>query len=90
MWFSFFFLRFIIGHICPEAQDGGPIALLKDGDIISINAKTLSIDVALNNEQLEKRRRKWKPRPYKVVAGYLRRYIRVVQDASHGCVCDPL
>lgn len=87
--FSLLFVdRFIIGHICPEAQEGGPIAVVQNGDIISINAKTVSIEIMVDENELNRRKQEWKMKPYKVQNGYLRRYISNVQDASHGCICD--
>ena len=83
-------IRFLIGHICPEAQVGGPIALIKTGDLIRINAEKLSINVELDEAEFNMRRQQWKPQPLKTSPGYLRRYIVNVQDASHGCVCDPV
>jgi dihydroxy-acid dehydratase len=79
---------FLIGHIVPEAQEGGPIGLVRDGDIITIDAesKELSFDVA--EEELEKRRAEFKPHPLKYKKGTLFKYARFVKDASHGCVTD--
>ena len=79
---------FLIGHIVPEAQEGGPIGLVRDGDVITIDAesKELSFDVA--EEELEKRRAEFKPHPLKYMKGTLFKYARFVKDASHGCVTD--
>lgn len=79
---------FLIGHIVPEAQEGGPIGLVRDGDVITIDAesKELSFDVA--EEELEKRRAEFKPHPLKYKKGTLFKYARFVKDASHGCVTD--
>jgi dihydroxy-acid dehydratase len=79
---------FIIGHIVPEAQEGGPIALLQNGDIISIDAKQNSIEVALSDDELAQRRSQWTMPPYKVTRGTLYKYIKTVKDASEGCVTD--
>ena len=75
-----------IGHISPEAAEGGPIALLKDGDSIQIDLKNRKINVNLDNEILEMRRRKWKPIKPKVNSGYLLRYAKMVTSASFGAV----
>jgi dihydroxy-acid dehydratase len=79
---------FIIGHIVPEAQEGGPIALLQNGDIISIDAKQNSIEVALSDDELAQRRAQWTMPPYKVTRGTLYKYIKTVKNASEGCVTD--
>ncbi|GIX49242.1 MAG: dihydroxy-acid dehydratase [Candidatus Tectimicrobiota bacterium] len=79
---------FIIGHITPEAQEGGPIALVRDGDLITIDAKTNRIDVALSDEELARRRAEWRMPPYKATRGTLYRYIKTVSSAAEGCVTD--
>ena len=79
---------FIIGHIVPEAQEGGPIALLQNGDIISIDAKQNSIEVAVSDDELAQRRARWTMPPYKATRGTLYKYIKTVKDASEGCVTD--
>jgi len=79
---------FIIGHIVPEAQEGGPIALIRDGDRIAIDAESNTLSVALNEAELAQRRAAWRMPPYKVNRGVLYKYLRVVKDASHGCVTD--
>jgi dihydroxy-acid dehydratase len=79
---------FIIGHVVPEAQEGGPIALIEDGDIITIDAESNSLTVNVSDEVLEGRRAAWSMPDYKVSRGVLARYIRTVSDASHGCVTD--
>jgi dihydroxy-acid dehydratase len=79
---------FIIGHVVPEAQEGGPIALLRDGDKIVIDAAKNALDVKLTAAELGKRRRSWKRPPFKAERGTLARYIRTVKDASEGCVTD--
>ena len=79
---------FIIGHIVPEAQEGGPLALIRDGDVIAIDAdsKTLSVDVS--DTELERRREAWTMPAYKAQRGTLFKYIRCVSNASEGCVTD--
>lgn len=79
---------FVVGHVCPEAQEGGNIGLLKDGDVISIDAENNSIDVALTTEELQHRRESWKQPPLKVSKGSLYKYARTVSSASQGCVTD--
>jgi dihydroxy-acid dehydratase len=79
---------FIIGHIVPEAQEGGPIALVRDGDMISIDAETRRLSVAIDDAELEQRRGQWTMPPYKATRGTLYKYIRLVKNASEGCVTD--
>ena len=79
---------FIIGHVVPEAQDGGPIGLIKNGDTITINAKTNQINVDLSNEEMAQRKADWVMPPYKARRGTLYKYIRSVKSASLGCVTD--
>ncbi len=79
---------FIIGHITPEAQDGGPIALVQDGDIIAIDAKKRSIDLEVGEAELAKRRAGWRAPELKATRGTLYKYIKNVKSASEGCVTD--
>ncbi len=79
---------FIVGHITPEAQEGGPIALLRDGDHITIDAVARTMDVALSPEELAARRAAWVAPPLKATRGTLYKYIRLVRSASEGCVTD--
>ncbi|TGM87449.1 dihydroxy-acid dehydratase [Leptospira bouyouniensis] len=79
---------FVVGHITPEAMEGGEIALVEDGDVISINAKTNTLDLKVSSEEIEKRRAKWKKPPYRISSGYLWKYIQMVKDASTGCLTD--
>ncbi|KAM3210704.1 hypothetical protein ACQJBY_064581 [Aegilops geniculata] len=79
---------FVVGHICPEAQEGGPIGLVENGDTITIDVGKKVIDVDLTEDQLEQRRRKWSPPPHKVTSGALWKYIKLVSSASSGCVTD--
>ena len=79
---------FVVGHITPEAQVGGTIALIEDGDIITINAETNSIIVEVSEEELAKRKEKWVAPPLKVSRGVLYKYARTVSSASDGCVTD--
>lgn len=79
---------FVVGHICPEAQSGGNIALVQNGDVITIDVKNNSINMKVSNEELEKRRQQWKQPPLKVQRGVLYKYAKSVSSASTGCVTD--
>jgi dihydroxy-acid dehydratase len=79
---------FIIGHVTPEAQEGGPIALLQDGDMIAIDAEQRSIDVELDEAELGRRRDAWTAPALKAQRGTLYKYIKNVKSASEGCVTD--
>jgi dihydroxy-acid dehydratase len=79
---------FIVGHVCPEAQEGGPIALVRDGDRIAIDAKKNIIELEVPPEELERRRAAWTAPPLKATRGTLAKYIRCVRPASEGCVTD--
>ena len=79
---------FIVGHITPEAQEGGPIALVRDGDLIKIDAAQRAMDVAISAEEMGQRRANWVAPPLKATRGTLYKYIKLVQPASHGCVTD--
>ncbi len=79
---------FLIGHVSPEAQEGGALALIRDGDRIEIDAVRNTIDVALNDAELDARRKAWEPPPLKATRGTLHRYVRTVSSASTGCVTD--
>ena len=79
---------FIIGHVVPEAQEGGPIALIRDGDMITIDAVTKRLEVALSEAEMAKRRAAWQMPPYKARRGTLYKYIKTVKNASEGCVTD--
>ncbi len=79
---------FIVGHIVPEAQKGGTIALLEDEDQITIDAVSNTIDVHLSDDELEQRKSNWTMPEYKAKRGTLYRYIKTVKNASEGCVTD--
>jgi dihydroxy-acid dehydratase len=79
---------FIIGHVTPEAQDGGPIALVRDGDWIRIDAKTRKLEIDVPEAELAKRRAAWTAPPLKATQGTLYKYIKSVKPASEGCVTD--
>ncbi|NJR14090.1 MAG: dihydroxy-acid dehydratase, partial [Phyllobacteriaceae bacterium] len=80
---------FCIGHVGPEAAVGGPIALLKDGDIISIDAVEGTIDVALSDAELAARAREWTPRETDYASGALWKYAQTVGNARDGAVTHP-
>jgi len=79
---------FIVGHISPEAQVGGPIALVVNGDQITIDAVNNTIMVDVSDEELAARRKTWTAPPYKAIRGTLYKYIKNVKSASQGCVTD--
>jgi dihydroxy-acid dehydratase len=79
---------FVVGHVSPEAQDGGTIALVKDGDMISLDAVNNTIDVELEKEELAKRKVEWKAPALKATRGVLYKYAKQVASASEGCVTD--
>ncbi len=79
---------FIVGHVTPEAQEGGPIALVRSNDRITIDAAKNTLSVALSDEELSARRKNWTMPPYKADRGTLAKYIRLVKSASLGCVTD--
>ena len=81
---------FVVGHITPEAQEGGNIALVKNGDIITIDAVNNKIDFEISNEELIKRKNKWKAPNLKVSSGSLYKYAKCVSSASEGCVTDEI
>ncbi|MFN8066994.1 MAG: dihydroxy-acid dehydratase, partial [Vicinamibacterales bacterium] len=79
---------FIVGHITPEAQEGGPIALVKSGDRIVIDAERNVIDVEVSEAEMAARRAAWTQPAPKATRGTLAKYIRLVKSASDGCVTD--
>jgi dihydroxy-acid dehydratase len=79
---------FIVGHVAPEAQEGGPIALVQNGDMITIDADRRRIDVAVSDAEMAARRSRWTAPPYEATRGTLYKYIKNVTSASHGCVTD--
>ncbi len=79
---------FVVGHITPEAQEGGLIAFLKDGDEITINAENNTISVALSDSEIESRRKNWEAPALKFNKGVLYKYAKTVSSASQGCVTD--
>ncbi|KAK2465320.1 hypothetical protein APHAL10511_002674 [Amanita phalloides] len=79
---------FCIGHVVPEAQVGGPIALVQDGDIVSVDAVKNTIDLQVSPEELARRKNAWVAPPLKVSQGTLYKFVKTVTDASHGCITD--
>jgi dihydroxy-acid dehydratase len=79
---------FVVGHVCPEAQVGGPIGLVKDGDIITVDVAKRKINVELTDQELAERKLMWRAPPYKASRGTLYKYIKNVKSASEGCVTD--
>jgi dihydroxy-acid dehydratase len=80
---------FCIGHVGPEAAVGGPIGLLKDGDIIEIDAVKGTLNVKLSDDELAKRKKEWKPRESDATSGYLWKYAQQVGHAVDGAVTHP-
>lgn len=79
---------FLIGHVVPEAAEGGPIGLVKDGDIIVIDSDNNKIDLLVSDEELAERRKSWVAPPPRYTRGTLSKYAKLVSDASKGCVLD--
>ncbi|MBH46189.1 MAG: dihydroxy-acid dehydratase [Flavobacteriaceae bacterium] len=79
---------FVVGHIVPEAQEGGAIGLLQNGDVITIDAENNTLSVALSDTEIEFRKKNWVQPPYKFSKGVLYKYIKSVSNASKGCVTD--
>lgn len=79
---------FIVGHVTPEAQEGGPLALVMDNDIVTLDADTNRLDVAVSDAEMAARRAKWQAPPLKATRGTLFKYIKNVKSASEGCVTD--
>jgi dihydroxy-acid dehydratase len=79
---------FVVGHITPEAQEGGAIALLQNGDQITIDSEQNVLTVDLSDDELAARHAAWTMPAYKAEAGVLYKYIKCVRSASEGCVTD--
>ena len=77
-----------IGHVSPEAAVGGPIALIREGDIVKINIPELTLNVDVSEEELERRKAEWKPREPKVTSGYLARYEKMVTSGNRGAILE--
>ena len=79
---------FIVGHVTPEAQDGGPIALARSGDTILIDSESCRIELEVPAAELAARRAAWTAPPLRATRGALYKYVRCVRSASEGCVTD--
>ncbi len=79
---------FLIGHIVPEAQEGGPLALIRDGDVITVDAERRTLDVDVDDDEFVRRKAAWAMPPFKADRGTLYKYIQCVKNASEGCVTD--
>lgn len=79
---------FLVGHVTPEAQEGGPIAFVKTGDKVTIDATTQRLEMDVNEAELARRKAGWNAPPYKATRGTLYKYIKNVKSASEGCVTD--
>ena len=79
---------FIVGHIVPEAQEGGPLGLIRDGDVIALDADSNRIDVNVDEQEFARRRAAWQAPPLKATRGTLHKYIKTVKTAAEGCVTD--
>jgi dihydroxy-acid dehydratase len=77
---------FVIGHVVPEAADGGPIAVIQEGDTVTIDVPNRRLDIALSQEQLQARLSTWQPKPTQPLSGVLAKYARLVSNASEGAV----
>jgi dihydroxy-acid dehydratase len=76
-----------VGHVAPEASTGGPIALVRDGDTIRLDLTTRTLDVLVDEVELERRRSEWKPLPPRYSTGVLGKYAKLVGSAAQGAVC---
>ena len=77
-----------IGHVSPEAAVGGPIAFVKEGDIISIDIPANKINVQISDEEMQNRKAQWKPREPKITTGYLARYASLVTSGNRGAILE--
>lgn len=79
---------FVVGHVTPEAWTGGPIGLLENGDLITIDADSMELSVAVSDEVLADRKKSWKQKEINGLQGTLKKYNKLVSTASEGCVTD--
>src|SRR5690554_1220672 len=79
---------FVVGHVTPEAFAGGPIGLIKDGDIITINADTLEINCSISEDEFTERKKSWQNKDLSHLKGTLKKYMQLVSTASEGCITD--
>jgi dihydroxy-acid dehydratase len=75
-----------VGHIVPEAQDGGPIAMVRNGDSIQIDIPQRRLDLLISSEEIDRRKKTWSPPPLKISRGYLKTYAERVSSADKGCI----
>jgi dihydroxy-acid dehydratase len=80
---------FCIGHVAPEAVDGGPIAFVRDGDRVRIDVHAKALDVLVDEAELARRRQGWAPNPPRYTSGVLAKYARLVGGADHGAITNP-
>ncbi|MDB4835404.1 dihydroxy-acid dehydratase, partial [Cyclobacteriaceae bacterium] len=81
---------FVVGHVTPEAQEGGLIGLIKNGDIVRIDSITNKLDLLVDEAEIEARKAAWNKPAYRATNGVMRKYIATVKSASEGCVTDEL
>jgi len=79
----------MIGHVAPEAQDGGPIALVRDGDTITIDTEKRTIDLDVPAKELAERRKAWQPKPLRYKTGVFAKYAASVSSAADGAITRP-
>ena len=79
---------FVVGHVTPEAAVGGPLAVVEDGDQITIDSETKRVDVEISDDEMNTRLRNWRPQAPKATRGLLAKYARLVSSASEGAVTD--
>mgnify|MGYP006206719505 FL=1 len=79
---------FVVGHVTPEAYSGGPIGLLQNGDIITIDADSLTLSCAVSDAEMAERKKNWKNKDLSDLQGTLKKYNKLVSSASEGCVTD--
>jgi len=75
-----------VGHIVPEAQEGGPIAMIRNGDLIQIDIPQRRLDLLVSSEEIDRRKKTWSPPPLKINRGYLKTYAERVSSADKGCI----
>jgi dihydroxy-acid dehydratase len=80
---------FCIGHVAPEATDGGPIAFVREGDIIRVDVPTKSLDLLVSEKELKKRRKGWVPNEARYTTGVLAKFAKLVQGAETGAITNP-
>jgi dihydroxy-acid dehydratase len=76
-----------VGHVAPEAADGGPVALVQDGDRIRLDVSSKTLDLLVDDDELQRRRAAWQPLPPRYTSGVLAKYVKLVGSAANGAVC---